>query len=463
MIFLRQGEKIMIVMKFGGTSIEDVPSVERVVRIVASRLEECPVVVNSAMGKTTRNLLEIARASADGTDKTALSHLDEIREYHVDMARGLIKDFDNNDAGTILEEYFEELRELLGGLSILRELTPRNQDRILSYGELAATTIIACALREYGINARWLDARDLIITNEAFTMATPLNDITFRGIREKVRPLVSSGYVPVIQGFIGSTRSGATTTLGFEGSDFTAALVGAALDVSGIQIWKDVNGIMTADPRVFAGARTVRDISFDEASELTFSGAKVLHPGTIEPARRKNIPVNIYNSRQPDAGGTTITARAKTCDGIVKSIAYNMPVSIVNIVPASHADPAGFLRSVFDVLERKSIMPCAIASTVTGVAIAVGASGEMDRAADEMGHFGSVSVVDGKATVSLVGENIRNTGDFAPLVFRNLEDIDICMVAQGASPISLTFVVDESDVSSVITRLHDVFFKTPDA
>jgi len=161
-----------------------------------------------------------------------------------------------------------------------------------------------------------------------------------------VRPLVLSGHVPVIQGFIGSTRGGATTTLGFEGSDFTAALAGAALDVSNIEIWKDVNGIMTADPRIFAGARTVRNISFEEASELTLFGAKVLHPGTIEPARRKDIPVNIYNSRQPDAGGTTITANANNGTNIVKSIAYNMPVCIINIVSDSHVDPAGFLRSV---------------------------------------------------------------------------------------------------------------------
>ncbi|MBW2651049.1 MAG: lysine-sensitive aspartokinase 3, partial [Deltaproteobacteria bacterium] len=244
----------MIVMKFGGTSIEDIPSVERVVEIINSRLEQCPVVVNSAMGKTTRKLLDIARLSAEGMDEKALSRLDEIRGYHFDMVRGLTPDFEDSDVRTTLERYFEELQRLLGGLSVLRELTPRSQDRILSYGELVATTIIASALQSRGINARWLDARDFIITDERFTRAKPLDDLTCRGIQEKVRPLVESGHVPVIQGFIGSTRSGATTTLGFEGSDLTAALAGAALDVSDIQIWKDVNGIMTADPRIFAGA-----------------------------------------------------------------------------------------------------------------------------------------------------------------------------------------------------------------
>ena len=452
----------MIIMKFGGTSIEDIPSVERVVKIIGSRLEQHPVVVNSAMGKTTRKLLNIARLSADGMDEDALLRLDKIREYHFDMARGLISDFEDSDARITLERYFEELQRLLGGLSILQELTPRSQDRILSYGELVATTIIASTLQSRGINARWLDARDFIITDERFTRARPVDELTLRGIQEKVRPLVLSGHVPVIQGFIGSTRGGATTTLGFEGSDFTAALAGAALDVSNIEIWKDVNGIMTADPRIFAGARTVRNISFEEASELTLFGAKVLHPGTIEPARRKDIPVNIYNSRQPDAGGTTITANANNGTNIVKSIAYNMPVCIINIVSDSHVDPAGFLRSVFDILDREGIVPCVVTTAGASLAMAVSASEDMEHAIDELTRLGTVNIAGEKASISLVGENIRTTHYFAPVVFQNLEDVNIYMVAQGASPISLTFVVNESDVSSVIARLHEAFFRDPD-
>ena len=452
----------MIVMKFGGTSIEDIPSIERVVKIIGSRLEQHPVVVNSAMGKTTRKLLDIARLSADGMDEKALLRLDEIREYHFDMARGLALDFEDSDTRIILERYFEELQRLLEGLSILRELTPRSQDRILSYGELVATTIIASTLQNRGINARWLDARDFIITDERFTRARPVDELILRGIQEKVRPLVLSGHVPVIQGFIGSTRGGATTTLGFEGSDFTAALAGAALDVSNIEIWKDVNGIMTADPRIFAGARTIRNISFEEASELTLFGAKVLHPGTIEPARRKDIPVNIYNSRQPDAGGTTITANANNGTNIVKSIAYNMPVCIINIVSDSHVDPAGFLRSVFDILDREGIVPCVVTTAGAGIAMAVSASEDMEHAMDELTRLGTVNIAGEKASISLVGENIRTTHYFAPVVFQNLEDVNIYMVAQGASPISLTFVVNESDVSSVIARLHEAFFRDPD-
>ena len=446
----------MIVMKFGGTSIEDISSVERVVEIINSRLEQHPVVVNSAMGKTTRKLLDIARLSADGMDEEALLRLDEIRGYHFDMARGLTPDFEDSDIRTTLERYFEELQKLLGGLSVLRELTPRSQDRILSYGELVATTIIASALQSSGINTRWLDARDFIITDERFTRARPLDDLTCHGIQEEVRPQVESGHVPVIQGFIGSTRSGATTTLGFEGSDLTAALVGAALDASDIQIWKDVNGIMTADPRIFSGALTIKNISFEEASELTFFGAKVLHPGTIEPARRKNLPVGIYKSRRPDAGGTTITARAKRGTELIKSIAYNMSVRIVSITPDSHVNPDGFMRSVFDILDRERITPCVVTTAGTSVAMAVGASEDLGCAIDDLKCLGVVNIVGEKATISLVGENIRTTRDFASVVFRNLEGMNIDIIAHGASPISLTFVVDESDILPVIARLHEV-------
>ena len=219
---------------------------------------------------------------------------------------------------------------------------------------------------------------------------------------------------------------------------------------------------MTADPRIFAAARTANTLSFEEASALTFFGAKVLHPGTIAPACRKNIPVHIYNSRQPDAGGTIIRADGNRETNIVKSIAYHMPVSIMNIVSDAHVDPAAFLRSVFDILEREGIVPRVVTTAGTSIALAVGASDNMEHAVNELTRFGTVTVARQKATVSLVGENIRTTGDFAPVVFQSLKDVNVYMVAQGASPISLTFVVDESDVSSVIARLHGAFFSDPD-
>jgi len=452
----------MIVMKFGGTSIEDIDSIRRVVDIVHSRLDLQPVVVNSAMGKTTRNLLHIARIAAGGMDQEAVGELGSLRAYHVALARGLTSDFEESGIQRDLERYFEELRELLEGLCTLGELTPRSQDRILSYGELVATTIVASALRQRGIDARWLDARDFIITDDRFTGARPVDDLTSGGIRREVLPVVSSGQIPVIQGFIGSTRNGATTTLGFEGSDLTASLVGAALDVADIQIWKDVDGIMTADPSIFAEARTIEEISFAEASELTFFGAKVLHPDTLEPARRKGIPVHIYNSRQPGRRGTMITAHPKSGRTAITSITYKRPVCTVGIVPDVSADPAVFFRVLFEILDRERISPSVMTTSKGGMVMAVSDSQITEELIDDLSRLGTVHASRGKGTISLVGENIRAVSDFTSLVLHNLGGIAIDMIAHGASSISFTFVVNEADIPSVVARLHKTFFDAPD-
>jgi len=452
----------MIVMKFGGTSIDDAPSIERVVEIVRPRLHLRPVVVNSAMGKTTRKLLAIAQLSAAGMDGEAAARLNEIRRYHFELSETLISNFDKSDTRIKLEQYFEDLQKLLGGLSILRELTLRSQDKILSYGELMATAIIASVFRKRGINARLCDARDFIITNERFSQAEPIKELSYKRIYEHIHPIVESNSIPVIQGFIGSTRDGATTTLGFEGSDFSASLIGSALNASSIQIWKDVSGIMTADPSIFAGARTVKTISFAEAEELTFFGAKILHPSTIEPARQKNIPVHIYNSKQPDAVGTIITAHPNHGTNLIKSITYKKPVCIMYVKPDNSVSPYVFLKSVFDILDRERIIPYVITTAEANVALAISDTGNREHLAEDLEHFGKVSIIREKATISLVGENLRTSNDFATTVFKNLDGLNIDMISFGASPINFTLVVDEIDVSSIIAKLHEIFFQDPD-
>jgi aspartate kinase len=307
-----------------------------------------------------------------------------------------------------------------------------------------------------------LDARDLIITDERFTRAQPIEAITYQKINEHVRPVIASGRVPIIQGYIGSTRDGATTTLGFEGSDYTAALVGAALEVSDIQIWKDVSGLMTADPAIFAGARTVKTISFAEAAELTFFGAKVLHPSAIQPARQKTIPVHIYNSKQPEATGTVITTSATAGANLIKSIAYKRPLCILNVLSNRLFSPYDFLKAVFDILDRERLTPYIMATSEASAAIALSALENLEFLIEDLGHFGEVAIINQKATVSLVGENLRHARDFAATVFQHLNGLHVHMIAQGASPINFTFVVDETEVPEVIARLHGVFFRELD-
>ncbi|HXF39622.1 MAG TPA: aspartate kinase, partial [Blastocatellia bacterium] len=262
----------MIVMKFGGTSVEDAPSIERVAEIIRERLHLKPVVVVSAMGKATSKLLQAAEASAAGDSRTTLGIVADLKTRHTSEARRLVTKSEGREVFTLIEKHFDELKKLLEGLAILGEVPPRGLDKILAYGELLSSAVLADALAERGIQARLLDARELIKTDDRFGSASPIESLTTERIIESVLPVVESGAVPVIQGFIGSSRDGATTTLGFEGSDYTATILGAALDAADIQIWKDVAGLMTADPEIFAGARTVKHCSFAEAAELTHFG-----------------------------------------------------------------------------------------------------------------------------------------------------------------------------------------------
>jgi aspartate kinase len=407
----------MIIMKFGGTSVEDAPSIERVVEIIRARLELKPVVVVSAMGKTTRGLLEAAEASASGSVQKSLSILARLESSHRDETARLAH---HNAEGRVfrqIEQYFEELTKLLEGLAILGEVPPRGLDKILSYGEQLSSAILVHALNQRGLPSFLLDARELIKTDDNYGGASPIFEITNPRIREAVVPLVKNGLVPIVQGFIGSTRSGATTTLGFEGSDYTAAILGAALSADDIQIWKDVSGIMTADPAIFPGGRTVKACSYTEAAELTYFGAKVLHPNAIHPAARSHIPIHIYNSRRPAATGTAITAGRMECSNPIKSIAYRRPVTIITAIqdPAQARRPApgrdDFLKQMLEGVRRQGVDPFITALSSSSVTLAVASHG-LDGAKvrdliENISSFASASAEENRALVTLVGEGLR--------------------------------------------------------
>ncbi|HEV2699670.1 MAG TPA: aspartate kinase, partial [Terriglobales bacterium] len=299
-----------IVMKFGGTSVGDAKAISRAAEIVRGRVPQRPVVVVSAMARVTDQLLQMARAAGAGDRKTALTLARELRERHYNTAgellgTGVFTQF-HSDLGT----EFEELEELLRGISAVGELTARTTDHVASFGEVLSSKLVTAALSAHGIEASLVDSRDCIVTDETFTRAAPLFEETSGRLSEQVLPLLDHGRVPVMGGFIGSTRSGVTTTIGRGGGDFSASIVGAGLGAQKIEIWTDVDGMMTTDPNICPDARRIKVISFDEAAELAYFGAKVLHPATVLPAIQKNIPVYILNSRNPTCEGTRITARA---------------------------------------------------------------------------------------------------------------------------------------------------------
>jgi aspartate kinase len=430
----------MIIMKFGGTSLNDSQAVARVIRIVRDALNKNPVIVVSALGKTTKQLLETANAAASGDRAAAVRHLDAVRQYHDALAGQVVQGWQQTEGKTRIDGYFEDMRKLIDGLSILGECSPRSQDKMLSYGELISSSMMHEAFRENHIPSVWLDSRKCILTDEAYTEASPLGDETDEAIRKTVQPVLLKNQVPLLQGYIGSSKKGATTTLGFEGSDFSAALVGAALDVSEIQIWKDVPGVMTADPELLPAALTVKHVTFEEAGRLTFFGAKVLHPKSIEPARKRNIPVRVCNSRKPGAPSSIITGVSPSGKNTVKSIAYKKPLALF----------------------REGISPCVFATSENTVTVAAAADAKLDRIQEKCAAFAHVDVRRDRAAVTLVGENIRTDRLFPLTVLELLKDESYDLASVGVSGTSLTVVLSADLVQRVLVRLHDAFFSEYD-
>ena len=451
-----------IVMKFGGTSVGDAKAITRVADIVRGRVPQKPVVVVSAMARVTDQLLQMARAAGSGDRKNALTLARELRERHYNTAgellgTGVFTQF-HSDLGT----EFEELEELLRGIAAVGELTPRTTDHVASFGEVLSSKLVTAALSAHGIEASLVDSRDCIVTDESFTRAAPLFEETNGKLRETVQPILDHGRVPVMGGFIGSTRNGVTTTIGRGGGDFSAAIVGAGLGAERIEIWTDVDGMMTTDPNICPDARRIKIISFDEAAELAYFGAKVLHPATVLPAIQKNIPVYILNSRNPSCEGTRITARAPHCKNFFKAIAAKKRITIVDVAAPRMLLAHGFLKSIFEAFDRHRIPVDVVSTSEVSVSLTVDSNESIPALAADLARLADVKYEGRKAIVCLVGENLREVPGIAAHVFGELSDVKIRMISQGASEINLTFVIDEDQVPSVVQRLHKAFFADPD-
>ncbi len=452
----------MIVCKFGGTSVQDAEAVERVAGIVRKRLADKPAVVASAMGKTTNQLLQAAQYAAKGERSEALDLVGKIKEKHLHEAERLGLTGSSTDAPDAISSYFKEIVDIVGGLSVLGELTPRSMDAIASFGERLSTLILTQALLKRGVPAQLMDARECVITDDSFTRAAPLFDLTDPAIRQNLLPAIKAGRVPVFQGFIGRTRSGITSTIGRGGSDYSAAIVGAALDAYDIQIWTDVDGIMTTDPRMVPEARRVKVISFDEASELAYFGARVLHPATILPAVRKNIPVHVLNSYRPEQEGTLITEEAPACSNPVKAIAYKRGITVINIASTRMLMAHGFLKKIFEIFDLHGTAVDVVSTSEVSVSLTLDETSALWDIVTELKKIGEVNVDGGKAIVCCVGDNLRNIPGVAHLVFSAVQDVNIHMISQGASAINITFVIDEDRLPRAIRGLHDVFFQNVD-
>lgn len=449
----------MIVMKFGGSSVESQEAISRVARIVRQFESRRPVVVISAMGKTTNKLLEIARLAASGQRDDALALVHELRAAH--LLHGLALAGDRaGELEPLLETRFDGLQEVVRGLAIARELSPRSSDAVASLGEQLSSLIVTFAFRNAGLGAEHVDSREVIVTDDNFTHAQPIVDETYRRLQTTVRPLAEKTVV-VMGGFIGSTVNGQTTTLGRGGSDFSASLIGAGLDAEEIQIWTDVDGMLTADPRIIPGGHRVKSISFAEAAEMAYFGAKVLHPATVLPAIEKDIPVLILNSRRPHIEGTKITANPTPCRNPVKSISCKRGVTIVNVNSSRMLMAHGFLRRMFEIFDRHEVSVDMISTSEVSVSLTLDGSHDLDEIVRELEEFASVRVETGQALVCLVGENIRHTPGIAARTFGALQG-NIRMISQGASEMNLGFAVSDKELPEVVAVLHREFFSELD-
>src|SRR5581483_9237563 len=425
-----------VVMKFGGTSVGDAKAISRVAEIVRGRLAQRPIVVVSAMARVTDQLLQMARAAGAGDRKTALTLARELRERHYNVAGELLGTALFTQFHGELGADFEELEELLRGIAAVGELTPRTSDHVAAFGEVLSSKLVTAALSAHDLPAIHVDSRDCIVTDETFMRAAPLFDDTNAKLREFVAPVVERGQVPVMGGFIGSTRAGVTTTIGRGGSDFSAAIVGAGLNADKIEIWTDVDGMMTTDPNICPDARRIKTISFEEAAELAYFGAKVLHPATVLPAIQKNIPVYILNSRNPSCEGTRISARAPVCKNFFKAIAAKKRITIVDVAAPRMLLAHGFLKSIFDAFDRHRIPVDVVSTSEVSVSLTVDSNESIPALAADLAKLADVKYEGRKAIVCLVGENLREVPGIAARVFGELSDLKIRMISQGASEIN---------------------------
>jgi len=451
----------MVVQKFGGTSVADSAAIRRLIEIVRAartRDKRGPAVVVSAMSGVTDALLSLAASAGASRLDEALAGTRHIRERHATASRDLVGGPALDDLLAHIDARIDALADIVRALAVLREVSPRTLDVVAAIGELLSSRIVAAALVAAGIPAEWIDARQAIVTDEEHTRAMPLRNQTNEQLQSIVRPVLDSGGVPVVGGFVGATLTGFTSTLGRGGSDYSGALVGAGVDASEIQIWTDVDGMLTADPRVISNPRLVAELSFGEASELAYFGAKVLHPSTILPAVERNIPVRILNSWKPDAAGTLITNTGFPQRRGLTGLASKRDITVIDITSTRMLMAYGFLRRVFEVFERFRTAVDMVTTSEVSVSVTVDDLRDLDRIAEALREFAEVSVERHMSLLCAVGDVLQSEPAMAARVVGVLEEVPLRMISQAASRRNITVVLRPADLPHAMQRLHEEFF-----
>ena len=449
-------------MKFGGTSVANFEAITRTIFIIGGRLDQKPVVVVSALSKVTDLLYKISDAAAAKDLPQTRELLCQLRKRHIDLTEELLaQSMLKEEAVARVNELCDSLEGIAMAVCSLGELSDRNKAVIISTGEYLSSTIISYAMNAKGIRTKWIDARTMMITSESYLKGEPDMD----AIAATVPGVVAEAYqgmdAVITQGFVGVTSEGRPTVLGRGGSDYSASLIGMAVDAEKIEIWTDVDGVRTADPRYVPNTKSLEQISFEEAAEMAHFGAKVLHPLTIEPAVKKNIPIYVLNSMNPSGKGTAILRNELIEDG-VKSVSFKENIRVINIFSTKLINTSGFLRRVFEIFSESKVSVDLISTSEANISVTVDASQNIDAVVAELSEFADVIVDDDKSQVSVIGKNIVKLNGMLKKTFTPLKKCNVYMISQGASFVNISFVVDREELNEVVCGLHHHLFEQPE-
>jgi aspartate kinase len=443
----------MIVMKFGGSSVATAERIRYVAEIVKARISEKPALVLSAMGDTTDHLLEAASAAR----KDGAFSLEPIVELH----RNTLAELGLGDqAAADLDSLFGELRSLLTGIALIKELSDKTRDYLVSFGERLSVRLVAAYLDSAGVKARAMDAWDAGLLSDSNFSAAELDEDSWNRVPGALNPLMDEGVLPVITGFIAKDRHGNITTLGRGGSDLSATFIAAALGAEEVQVWKDVDGIMTADPRLVKTARPVKTVSYEEAAELAYFGAQVLHPRAMQPCIRTGATLRVKNSYNPQAEGTRIIAAVDNKAGPVRAITSRTNITLVDIVSTRMVGQHGFLAEVFAAFANHKISVDVVATSVVSISLTLDTAHNLEKLRKDLSRIADVEIKTGKAIVTIIGD-VRRSSEILQRAFGTcvLLGIQIQMVSQGASKVNISFIVDGDQAAEVVVALHQCFFE----
>jgi aspartate kinase len=440
----------VIVMKFGGTSQANPERIRNCAQIVLDRVDHKPLVVVSAISGVTDELIAAAKSALGGEVEAPFR---AIRTRHMEILEELGLPM------KLVSGELQRLHELLSGISLVKELTLRTLDFVMSFGEMMSSKIMAAQIREMGGSAEAIPSYDLgFMTDSRFSSAQVLNE-TYRNIPERLAGKHGEKVV-VTTGFIGKNHRGEITTIGRSGSDYTAAVFGAALDAEEIQIWKDVDGVMTADPHVIDSAKLLDVMSFAEAGELAYYGAEVLHPSTIAPAVKRDIPVRVLNTLKSDQPGTVIV-KGPCTKPPVKSVVYKEDLCLIDVFSPRMLMEKGFMARLFNVLDKHGVVIDMIATSEVSLSMTTDSESGLEAAVEELEEFSEVRVEKGQCIVCLVGEGMCGEVGTAARVFGAVRDanVNVRMISQGAREINVAFMISNDDIDATVRALHREFFE----